>query len=124
MEMWEILVPTMRNDGRPIKTRFHRVWDSKVREIAGGLTIMSPVKGEWVSSNDKLFRERMIPVRIVCNKDDIIKIVDMTIEYYEQEAVLAYKISNDCIMRERINNSNICVKNPTKEDLNKLKERV
>lgn len=47
--IWEILVPTVNNDGKPFKTRFHRVWDSKVRELVGGLTIMQPnIKGEWV----------------------------------------------------------------------------
>lgn len=92
--MWEILVPTMRNDGRPIKTRFHRVWDEKVRAISDGLTIMPPSKGQWKSPNGKLFVERMIPVRIVATEEEIDKIIDMTIEYYEQEAVLAYKLSD------------------------------
>ena len=43
--LWLILVPTIRNDGRPIRTRFHRVWDGKVRDISGGLTITPPVSG-------------------------------------------------------------------------------
>lgn len=100
MELWEILVPTQRNDGRPIHTRFHRIWDKKVREITGGLTILPVVKGQWVNVGT-LFSERMIPVRIACTRAQIDQIVDMTIEYYEQIAVMAYKISDEVIIRNK-----------------------
>lgn len=99
-EMWEILVPTIRNDKRPIRTRFHKVWDKKVYNITGGLTIMSPTKGKWISPDGELFAERMIPVRIVATRSQIEKIVDMTIDYYEQLAVLCYKISDEVILRK------------------------
>lgn len=98
--MWEILVPTMRQDGRPIRTRFHRVWDEKVRAISNGLTILPPTIGQWVSPIDEtLYKERMIPVRIMCTREQIEQIIDMTIDYYEQEAVLAYRVSTECILR-------------------------
>jgi hypothetical protein len=100
MELWEILVPTVRNDGRPIRTRFHRVWDAKVREITNGLTILPPAKGQWLNDDEHLFVERMIPVRIVCTREQIEDIVDMTLVYYEQEAVLAYKLSEEVILRD------------------------
>lgn len=93
--LWEILVPTVRNDGRPIRTRFHRVWDAKVRDISGGLTIMNATKGQWVGQDDELFDERMIPVRIIANEEQINEIIKLTIEYYDQQAVLAYKVSDD-----------------------------
>lgn len=102
VEMWEILVPTVRNDGRPIRTRFHRVWDKKVYEITGGLTIMMPSKGRWLAPDGKLFAERMIPVRIAATRDQIEKIVDLTLEYYEQEAVMTYKVSTEIILRKRV----------------------
>ncbi len=98
-ELWEILVPTVRTDGRPIKTRFHRVWDKKVRKVSGGLTILAPTIGQWISPEDELYKERMIPVRIMCDREAIEAIIDMTLAYYEQKAILAYKISNECIMR-------------------------
>jgi hypothetical protein len=53
--LWEILVPTERRkkgakgETRYYTTRYHRVWDSKVRAITGGLTILPPTKGQWVS---------------------------------------------------------------------------
>lgn len=96
--MWEVLVPTVRNDGRPINLGFHRIWDAKVRQIAGGLTVYPPVKGQWMSPDDKLYPERMIPVRIMCSKDSIMEIMEYTKSYYEQKAVLAYKISDECIL--------------------------
>lgn len=99
--MWEILVPTVSNKGRPFRTRYHRVWDAKVRKLSHGLTILNPIKGQWVSPNGDLFTERMIPVRIMCFRQDINKIVDFTMEYYDQEVVLAYMISSDCILKYR-----------------------
>jgi hypothetical protein len=95
MNLYEILVPTIRNDGRPIRTRFHRVWDAKVRAITGGLTILAPAKGQWLSPQGELFAERMIPVRIACTEEQIDTIADMTAKYYEQHAILFYKISSD-----------------------------
>lgn len=101
-KLWEILVPTVipNTDGtRFYRTRYHKVWDEKVRAITGGLTIMPPVKGQWVSPDGGLFLERMIPVRIVATDEQIDKIVDMTLEYYSQEAVLCYLISTHVILK-------------------------
>jgi hypothetical protein len=108
--LWEIFVPTMRNDGRPIRVRFHRVWDTKVREISGGLTVMPVAKGQWVdtsTSENKLFRERMIPVRIIATRAQMLTIIEMTKKYYEQIAVLAYKLSDDVILRHDDSDHNI-----------------
>lgn len=99
--LWEILVPTMMN-GKPVRTRYHKVWDEKVRAISNGLTILKPAKGEWVSSTGELFAERMIPVRIACSEADIEVIMDMTIKYYNQEEVLTYKIS-ECVKFRKAN---------------------
>ena len=99
--MWEILVPTINNDGKPFKTKYHRVWDDKVQEISGGLTILTPTKGKRVSPCGTEFHERMIPVRIIANRDQIEKIVDMTMDYYSQLAILAYKISDEVILKHK-----------------------
>lgn len=98
-KMWEIFVPTVSNEGKPFRTRYHRVWDAKVREISGGLTILRPAVGQWEDSDGSLFKERMIPVRIMCTRDEIESIIDITMNYYDQKAVLAYCVSTECIMR-------------------------
>jgi hypothetical protein len=92
--LYRILVPTVRNDGRPFNLRYHRVWDAKVREITGGLTIMPVAKGQWVNGND-LFVERMIPVELMATEKQMIEIVAITLAYYEQLAVMWYRISDD-----------------------------
>lgn len=123
VSMWEILVPTEKriktsapeaggedNALWPAKyalwekqnaytTRYHRVWDRKVRAITGGLTVLTPAKGQWVSPEGELYQERMIPVRIVATRDQIEQIIDLTIEYYDQLAVLCYKVSDEVIIR-------------------------
>ena len=98
MELWEILVPTVMND-KPVRTRYHRVWDEKVRSISRGLTVLTPAKGQWISPDGELFVERMIPVRIACTRDDIDKIADMTAKYYEQEAVMYYRVSDIVVIK-------------------------
>ena len=130
MMLWEILVPTERRDSPKrmsellgslksslgvdetslvdkvlhpgyYSTRFHKVWDNKVRAITGGLTVMGPVRGQWVSGDNVLFNERMIPVRIMATRDQINEIADMTLEYYDQLAVMCYKISDEVILRAK-----------------------
>jgi len=100
--MWEILVPTERrlSPGKFYTTRYHRVWDKKVRAITGGLTVMAPARGQWINpTTGELFQERMIPVRIIATRDQINKVVDLTLKYYDQLAVLCYKISDEVIIR-------------------------
>ena len=101
--MWEILVPTEKrlNPGKFYRTRYHQVWDQRVREIAGGLTILHPAKGHWVSPEGETFMERMIPVRIIATEPEISDIIDYTMMYYDQLAVLCYKISDHVILRHR-----------------------
>ena len=99
--MWEILVPTEKRlePGKFYTTRYHRVWDAKVCEITGGLTILTPVKGQWVSPTGELFVERLIPVRIAATREQIEQVIDLTIKYYDQLAVMCYKISDEVIVR-------------------------
>lgn len=99
MDLWEVLVPTVRNNGRPIHTRFHRVWDTKVKAIAGGLTILHPTIGYWVNEGTT-HKERMIPVRISCTREQIYKILEMTMKYYEQKTIFAYRVSSEVIFYE------------------------
>lgn len=96
ISLWEILVPTIRRvGGKPYRTRFHRVWDDKVRAISGGLTIYRPVKGQWFAADGVLHAERMIPVRIACTEEEIRKIAAMTRVYYDQIAVMVTEISRN-----------------------------
>lgn len=101
LSMWEILVPTQSNGGKPIRTRQHREWDKRVRSISGGLTVMQPVKGQWVSLEGELFAERMIPVRIMCTEEQINTIVAMSVTFYDQLAILAYKISDKVVLHRK-----------------------
>jgi hypothetical protein len=98
MSLWQILVPTTI-DGKPIRTRYHRVWDKKVREICGGLTVFLPVKGQWINPKGNLFVERMIPIWIMCTLEQIEKISDITAKYYVQEAVMFAKITDEVFVR-------------------------
>lgn len=102
-ELWEILVPVSHNKDKNLRFSYehHKEWDAFVKGISGGVTIMKTAKGEWLSPNGILHIDRMIPCRIVCNEEQISDIIDFTIDHYKQEAVLAYKISNNVILRHK-----------------------
>lgn len=93
--LWVVLVPTVHSGtGKPIRVRYHRVWDAKVREITGGLTILHPAKGKWISPDGVLFTERMIPVQVMCTEVEMRLVAMMTGTYYKQQAVMYYKITD------------------------------
>ncbi len=101
-KLWEILVPKYWNDGWLIELSHHRKWDEKVRAITGGMTILGSAKGLWVNPAGKLFEDRMIPVRIICTHAELDAIIDITLEHYpDQEAVMAYLVSEEVIIRRR-----------------------
>ena len=100
--MWEVYVPTLRKNGKPIHTRFHKVWDQKVMAITGGLSIHHPSIGYWVNPFRRIYRERMIPVRIVATREEIEKVLEITSAHYEdEEEILCYRISDEIIFRGR-----------------------
>jgi hypothetical protein len=97
--LFEILVPTVRNNGRPYTTKFHKVWDKKVRAISGGLTIMAPSKGQWVAPDGTLFVERMIPVRFLATRQQAKEVINYTLKYYDQLAILCHEVSDTVILK-------------------------
>lgn len=92
-QLWEILVPH-RIGRKTVQVPYHREWDQKVVEIAGGLTLMRAAKGRWVSpATGKEHKELMIPVRIACSEEQIVEIARLTLQHYEQECVMCFLIS-------------------------------
>lgn len=100
--MWEILVPRVRNNGKPYTTRHHREWDKQVIRITGGLTVLrTTTVGYWVSENET-YKDSMIPVRIACTDIQMDEILDRTLVHYsDQNAIMAYVISNEVIIATR-----------------------
>lgn len=95
--MWEILVPTVSNAGRPFTVRHHRQWDRMVKELAGGMTLVQPVRGSWIDG-DAEYTERMIPVRIMCTREQIVEICKETAHFYDQLAVLATLVATETVL--------------------------
>jgi len=95
--LWEVLVPCESNYGFTFSLDYHKGWDAKVKALTGGLTIMKKARGEWVSNFGQTFIDEVIPVRIACNRATLNKILAMTKDYYEQEAIFAFKVSEEVI---------------------------
>ena len=100
-EMWEILVPASSNKSQEFTYEHHKAWDDFIKSVAHGVTIMKTAKGQWVSPTGQLYIDRMIPCRILCNKKQIHQIINFTIKHYNQEAVLAYRISDNVILKHK-----------------------
>jgi hypothetical protein len=103
MQLWLILVPTQKNNpqgkNKFYSLRYHRLWDEKVRAISGGLTILTPAKGSWISKEGQLYQERMIPVQIACTREQIEEISDITAKHYLQHAIFFYLVSNEVVIK-------------------------
>lgn len=100
-KLWEILVPASGND-KSFSFEHHKAWDDFVTNLTNGITIMKTSKGTWISPSGEEFKDRMIPCRFACNDFEIVnKIIDFTIEHYEQEAVMCYEISENVIIKHR-----------------------
>lgn len=99
--LWEILVPATDHEGKKFPIPYHNIWDNAVREMTGGITIMAKSRGEWVSDSGTLFKERMIPVRVWSNRGDMEKIARITLDHYDQLAVLYYLISSEVTLLKR-----------------------
>ena len=95
-ELWEILVPTTLH-GTSILEAHHHKWDEYVRSVAGGLTLLHTVKGQWISPKQVAVAEPVIPVRVICTKAEIRRILRFTKRHYKQEVVLAYRLSDEVL---------------------------
>lgn len=98
-KLYEILVPASNNKQGKFTYAHHKKWDAFVMEISKGVTIMKTGKGEWVSPEGELYKDRVIPCRIACTAEEIDKIIDFTITHYNQLAVMAYCISEEVIIK-------------------------
>src|SRR3989344_2215698 len=99
--LWRILVPRYSNGGTEYPLAYYHAWDVSVRNIAGGITINRTAKGQWISPTRELYVDEMIPVEMYCSRHDIRRIMAHTLKYYDQEAVMAYKVSSEVIIRHR-----------------------
>ena len=102
-DLWEILIPTMmisrhgfHTNPSAVQETHHRDWDRQVAKITKGLTLLPRVRGKWEDS-----LEHSIPVRIACTADEMKQVADITMEHYNQDAVIYWRVSDSVIIVER-----------------------
>ena len=69
-------------------------------DVSGGLSIITPIFGKWRGPDSKIYHEGMIPVQIACTETQIRDIIQITLDHYEQEAVLVTQVSPVAIFTE------------------------
>lgn len=95
--VFEILIPSQFNDRKTIHVEHHYAFDDFVKGIAGGLTILRSGMGYWVDLSGETYKERMIPVRIICSDQEIEQIGNFALTHYKQKAILYYKIGTELV---------------------------
>lgn len=100
-KLYEILVPASSNSQARFTYAHHKKWDAFVMSVAKGVTIMKVGKGSWVSPDGSLYKDRVIPCRIACTREEIDIIIDFTLKHYDQLAVMAYCISEEVIIKHK-----------------------
>jgi hypothetical protein len=98
VQYWEIYVPALDNDGGVYAVAHHLAWDRHVVALVGGLTLVKPVQGRWRDATTEV-KEKMIPVRIICTRSQMVDIIEFTRMYYSQKVVMAYVVSNEVLIR-------------------------
>jgi hypothetical protein len=99
--LWEILIPATDHHGVPYLVDHHQIWDTRVRVLSGGLTISKPAKGQWLFAGG-LLKEETIPCRLLATREEMDDIISMTLEHYsDQRCIMAYKVSDEIIMKYR-----------------------
>lgn len=93
LELWEILVPTSMPGKDRLRRSHHEAWDRKVSKISSGLTLLPKVFGKWIDS-----KEQSIPVRIACTAAQMMQIGRITIDHYQQDAVLYWRVSDYAVI--------------------------
>jgi len=98
--MWEIFVPASNND-MEFSYEHHKMFDEFVKQKAGGITILRGAKGEWISPEGDLYKDRIIPCRICCTRDDMDCIMRFALNHYNQKAIMAYKLSDQVLIARK-----------------------
>lgn len=99
-KLWEMLIPE-----KYLKSKQFNLWQQLIHEISGGITILSTAKGTWISPNGELLNDAMIPVRFIATETEAQTIAELSLVYFEQQAIMYYKISDQPLIIYK-NNSN------------------
>ena len=94
MNLYEILIPRADNQKNIFSRAHNLLWENEARKIAGGLSVCPPIEGQW-ENDGKVYREKMIPVRIACSARKIAKLVNFAKLHFRQLSIMYYPVSRD-----------------------------
>ena len=72
-----------------------------MRDLSKKMKSAFSLRRTIVAPDGELFTERMIPVRVAATRAQIEEIIDFTLVYYDQLAVMAYRVGDEVILKER-----------------------
>jgi hypothetical protein len=96
MQLWQILIPTMDNEGHVFLSKDYDDFANKIIKELGisGLTILPRGTGYWVGSGKQVQQEPMIPILIGCMEHEIQIATKLVAEQFKQNAVAYWKVSD------------------------------
>lgn len=96
MQLWQILIPTMDNEGTPFTPKDYDDFANLVIKEVGvtGLTMLPRGTGYWVGSNKQVQHELTIPILIGCVEHEVQIATRLVAEQFKQKAVTYWKVSD------------------------------
>ena len=98
MQLWQILIPTMDNEGTPFTPKDYDDFANLVIKEIGvtGLTMLPRGTGYWVGSSKQVQQEPMIPILIGCELYcEVYLTTKLVAEQFKQKAVAYWKVSDN-----------------------------
>jgi len=102
--LWEIFVPKNHNEKTIYGVSHHREWNRKVTTETDVILLSStPYKKKSCPTIGKcFFSEEMILLRVCCTSEEFDKILDITIDHYDRDEIIAFKISDKMIVKKKV----------------------
>lgn len=94
MILYELKIPARRPDGTDFCLYTHATFYAHVLGIAGGLTVLPEVHGQWRDLTGCLTIEPMIPVQVACTPAQISQLADYAATHFEQKAIMYHLVSD------------------------------
>lgn len=104
--LWEIFIPKNNNKNTIFQVSHHREWNKKITNETDVILLSSsttPTKTLDPPLGQSFFSEEMILIRVCCTKEEFDKILNITIEHYDRKEIIAFKLSENMLIKKRNN---------------------
>jgi hypothetical protein len=102
--LWEIFIPKNHNKEMIYGVSHHREWNRKVTKETNVILLSSSSYKEksCPTIEEPFFSEEMLLLRVYCTQEELDRILDITVDHYDRDKIIAFKISENMIVKKRM----------------------